>query len=103
MPKTTAQKSELLAAMANPNRMQILEILQQSDMPVGALALKVGLSQSALSQHLARLRQLGLVKTRRDGQTIYYSSSSERVRAILETLRIMFQPGGGHAAQAHLH
>ncbi|MNT69418.1 putative HTH-type transcriptional regulator YgaV [compost metagenome] len=55
-------------------------------MAVGALANKVGLSQSALSQHLSKLRAQNLVSTRRDAQTIYYSSSSDAVMRILGTL-----------------
>jgi DNA-binding transcriptional ArsR family regulator len=77
----------LLSAMANPKRLAILELISRSEMPVGELASRVGLSQSALSQHLAKLRAHNLVSTRRDAQTIYYSSRSESVRAVLETLK----------------
>ncbi|KRB50792.1 ArsR family transcriptional regulator [Rhizobium sp. Root708] len=76
----------LLSAMANPKRLLILCNLVKGEIPVGALATEVGLSQSALSQHLSKLRAQKLVKTRRDAQTIYYSSSSEQVIRILETL-----------------
>lgn len=80
------QAAQLLAAMANPKRLLILCNLVGGEMAVGALATTVDLSQSALSQHLAKLRALKLVKTRRDAQTIYYSLASEEVQAILETL-----------------
>ena len=53
---------------------------------VGELERLVGLSQSALSQHLARLRRDGLVKTRRSAQTIYYSLAGEEAREVLATL-----------------
>ncbi|MBW9115267.1 winged helix-turn-helix transcriptional regulator [Rhizobium cauense] len=76
----------LLSAMANPKRLLILCNLVKGEIPVGALAQEVGLSQSALSQHLSKLRAQKLVKTRRDAQTIYYSSSSEPVLRILEAL-----------------
>ena len=76
----------LLSAMANPKRLLILCNLVKGEIPVGALAQEVGLSQSALSQHLSKLRAQRLVKTRRDAQTIYYSSSSEPVLRILEAL-----------------
>ena len=76
----------LLSAMANPKRLLILCNLVKGEIPVGALAQEVGLSQSALSQHLSKLRAQKLVKTRRDAQTIYYSSSSEPVLKILEAL-----------------
>lgn len=76
----------LLAAMANPKRLMILCSLVEGVVPVGVLATQVGLSQSALSQHLSKLRAQRLVKTRRDAQTIYYSSTSESVKKILSTL-----------------
>jgi DNA-binding transcriptional ArsR family regulator len=76
----------LLSAMANPKRLLILCNLVKGEIPVGALANEVGLSQSALSQHLSKLRAQKLVKTRRDAQTIYYSSNSEQVIKILQTL-----------------
>jgi DNA-binding transcriptional ArsR family regulator len=75
-----------LSAMANPKRLLILDSLVKEEMAVGALANKVGLSQSALSQHLSKLRAQNLVSTRRDAQTIYYSSSSDAVMRILGTL-----------------
>lgn len=76
----------LLSAMANPKRLMILCSLVEGEVPVGVLANQVGLSQSALSQHLAKLRAQKLVKTRRDAQTIYYSSTSESVIKMLEVL-----------------
>ncbi|OJF96859.1 ArsR/SmtB family transcription factor [Pararhizobium antarcticum] len=79
-----------LAAMANPKRLLILTSLVREEMAVGALANQVGLSQSALSQHLSKLRAQNLVTTRRDAQTIYYSSSSDAVLRILETLKDIY-------------
>ncbi|MCW0001632.1 metalloregulator ArsR/SmtB family transcription factor [Pararhizobium sp. YC-54] len=78
--------AEFLSAMANPKRLLILSSLVNQEMAVGALANQVGLSQSALSQHLSKLRAQNLVTTRRDAQTIYYSSSSEAVLKVLKTL-----------------
>ncbi|RVP80161.1 ArsR/SmtB family transcription factor [Sinorhizobium medicae] len=79
-----------LSAMANPKRLLILDSLVKEEMAVGTLANKVGLSQSALSQHLSKLRAQNLVSTRRDAQTIYYSSyyssSSDAVLKILGAL-----------------
>ncbi len=80
----------LLSAMANPKRLMILCCLVQGEVAVGALASQVGLSQSALSQHLSKLRAQKLVKTRRDAQTIYYSSSSESVLKVLEALEEIY-------------
>lgn len=80
----------LLTAMANPKRLMILCSLVEGEVPVGVLATQVGLSQSALSQHLSKLRAQKLVKTRRDAQTIYYSSTSEAVIKILGTLEDIY-------------
>jgi len=62
----------LLGALANPNRLMILCSLTEGEHSVGELNERIPLSQSALSQHLARLREEGLVDTRRESQTIYY-------------------------------
>ena len=80
----------LLSAMANPKRLLILCCLVKGEMAVGALAVQVGLSQSALSQHLSKLRAQKLVNTRRDAQTIYYSCSSPAVLKILATLEDIY-------------
>ncbi len=85
----------LLSAMANPKRLMILCSLVEGEVPVGVLATQVGLSQSALSQHLSKLRAQRLVKTRRDAQTIYYSSTSESVKKILATLEGIYCESAG--------
>lgn len=82
--------SAILTAMANPKRLMILSSLVQGEIAVGVLANQIGLSQSALSQHLSKLRALNLVNTRRDAQTIYYSSSSDEVIKILDALQTIF-------------
>ncbi len=76
----------LLAAMANSKRLMVLCNLIDGERAVGDLAEQVGLRQAALSQHLAKMRALDLVATRRDGQTIYYRLASREVREILQTL-----------------
>jgi len=92
--------SALLTALANANRLRIMDILTDEEISVGALAEKIGLGQSALSQHLALLRGAGLVRTRRDGLSVYYRSTSEPVRKILEMLLDVADtvPRGSHAA-----
>lgn len=80
----------LLSAMANPKRLLILCNLVNGEIPVGVLATQVGLSQSALSQHLSKLRAQKLVKTRRDAQTIYYSSNSAQVMTLLSALETIY-------------
>jgi len=84
------EASVFLAAFSNGKRIQIICELLESELPVGVIAQKVGLSQSALSQHLSRLRGLRLVNTRRDKQTIYYSCSSDQVRRLFGTLDEIF-------------
>lgn len=80
----------MLFAMANPKRLLVLCSLVDQERSVGELAELVGLSDAALSQHLSRMRALNLVKSRRDGQTIYYTLASDDVRAVLETLHRRF-------------
>jgi DNA-binding transcriptional ArsR family regulator len=76
----------LLTVLGNGKRLVIMSHLMEQEMSVGAIAQKVSLSQSALSQHLAKLRGSDLVETRRDRQMIYYSCKSEPVRHLLKTL-----------------
>ena len=78
--------AEILAVLGNGKRIAIIYHLIHEELPVNVLARKVGLSQSALSQHLAKLREKGLVATRRDAQTIYYRLASQEVHGILSTL-----------------
>ena len=78
--------SKLLKNMSHPSRLMVLCYLMDGERPVSALNEAIPLSQSALSQHLAGLRQAGLVDTRRESQTIYYRLESKAVTGILEAL-----------------
>ena len=80
------QATRLLTAMANSKRLLILCNLLEGEMNVGDLEARVGLAQSPLSQHLSKLRAWNFVKTRREGQQVYYSIASDDVRLILTTL-----------------
>lgn len=86
MERAAAAASRLLKALANERRLMILCHLTTSERSVGELERLVGLSQSALSQHLARLREDGLVKTRRAAQTIYYSLDGEAAPRVIAVL-----------------
>lgn len=86
------EAASLLKAMSNPHRLMILCRLGASEASVGELQADSGLSQSALSQHLAVLRQRDLVGTRRDAQTIYYRLSDPAVREVIETLMKIYCP-----------
>ncbi|MHA7856673.1 MAG: ArsR/SmtB family transcription factor [Henriciella sp.] len=84
--------ASLLKAMSNPHRLMVLCRLGASEASVGELQADAGLSQSALSQHLAVLRERALVETRREGQTIYYKLSNPAVRDVIETLMKIYCP-----------
>lgn len=80
------EATRLLEAMANTKRLLILCSLLEREMNVSELEERVMLAQSALSQHLAKLRAWGLVKPRRNGQQVHYSLASDAVREVLATL-----------------
>lgn len=80
------EAARLLKAMANEKRLLILCMLSQGERSVGDLNRDIELSQSALSQHLAVLRADGLVRTRREAQTIYYSVVEGPALAVIQTL-----------------
>lgn len=81
---------DTLKAMANPKRLAILCRLGEGEVSVGDLAAEVDLSQSALSQHLAKLREQQLVSTRREQQTIFYQLDSPEIETIIATLRKLY-------------
>ncbi|WP_234984256.1 ArsR/SmtB family transcription factor [Roseivivax jejudonensis] len=76
----------LLSLMGNSRRLLILCRLAEGEASVGALQAQIGLGQSALSQHLAKLRAAGVVATRRDGQSVFYRIADDDVRAIMASL-----------------
>jgi len=80
------QAADLLKALANDRRLMILCLLSMGERTVGQLEEEVGLRQSALSQHLARLRRDGLVKTRRESQNVHYSLVGDEAVRVIETL-----------------
>ncbi|MDR5874824.1 metalloregulator ArsR/SmtB family transcription factor [Halomonas sp. CUBES01] len=82
--------TNLLKALANEKRLQILCLLAGNELSVTQINQQLALSQSALSQHLAILRRDQLVETRRESQTIYYSLSSDSAKAIITTLAAHF-------------
>lgn len=84
------EASALLSLMANPHRLRILCALLEGERSVSSLETVVDLSQSALSQHLARLRLTGIVRTRREAQSIFYSIADYRAGRILEVLAELF-------------
>ncbi len=81
-----SEAAHLLKSMSHPSRLMVLCHLMKGECPVSALNQAVPLSQSALSQHLANLRQANLVDTRRESQVIYYRLKSRDVLEILKAL-----------------
>lgn len=90
MQKNSAQAADLLKAMSNQHRLLLLCYLGEKEMSVTELNNVIELSQSSLSQHLARLRQDGLVKTRRESQTIFYSIANPSVVKLIAFLHSEF-------------
>jgi ArsR family transcriptional regulator, virulence genes transcriptional regulator len=85
------QVADLLRALSNDRRLLILcTLVETGEATVGALADAVGLSQSALSQHLARMREEGIVAFRRDAQTLWYRIDDPRVESLLATLHRLY-------------
>lgn len=90
MEASAGQAVSLLKALANERRLFILCHLRDRELSVGELNAVLGLSQSALSQHLALLRRDGLVATRKAAQTVYYSLSSDEVKAVIGLLHQLY-------------
>lgn len=86
--ETKADKvAEVLKALGNGRRLMVLcKLIEHGEMTVADLAQDVGLSQSALSQHLAKMRDERLVTFRRESQTLWYRIADPRVEALLGTL-----------------
>jgi DNA-binding transcriptional ArsR family regulator len=90
MERAAEKASGLLRSLGNGTRLMILCHLVQGERSVGALQAVLGIEQSPLSQHLARLRKDGLVATRREAQTIYYRIASDEATRLIETLYGMY-------------
>lgn len=84
------EASKFLKAIANPGRLQILCMLVQEEMNVTALKNVTGIPQPRLSQHLARLRQEGLVTNRRNAKEIRYSIASDDAQEIITLLHRIY-------------
>jgi DNA-binding transcriptional ArsR family regulator len=88
-----AEAAQFLRVLANEHRLLVLcHLLVAGEMTVTDLVARIGLSQSALSQHLARLRDDGLVAYRRESQTLHYRVSDARAERVLAVLKDIFCP-----------
>jgi DNA-binding transcriptional ArsR family regulator len=84
--------ASLLKAMANQHRLMIMCTLLDKEMCVSELNAQVPLSQSALSQHLANLREQGLVSTRKEGQTVFYRVNGSEAGKLITVLHSIYCP-----------
>ncbi|MBQ4771797.1 metalloregulator ArsR/SmtB family transcription factor [Pectobacterium versatile] len=88
-----AKAAAMLRAIGNENRLLVFCLLiEHGEMSVGALLEHIPLSQSALSQHLAKMREEGLISYRRESQTLYYRIENQDVEKIVATLKGIFCP-----------
>jgi ArsR family transcriptional regulator len=80
-------KAALFRVLGHPARVRILELLRDGERSVGALKAELGLDSGGTSQHLAALRHIGLVLSRREGTSVYYRVADRRVFRLLEAAR----------------
>ena len=98
MERTAGEVSSYMKLLSSPSRLMILCQLVEGERSVGELCALVGMKPPAVSQHLARLRQEGLLATRRDAQTIYYSIVDPNISSIMMFLYETFcSPGAAPA------
>ncbi len=91
--RKASQAASLLKLLANENRLLILcRLVKARELSVNDLADAVGLSQSALSQHLAKMREEGLLATRREAQTVYYRIDNADAARLLSLLKNIYCP-----------
>lgn len=82
-------KANLFRVLGHPARVRILELLREQERSVSALQAELGLDSGGTSQHLAALRRIGLVESRREGTSVYYRVDDARVFDLLETGRAL--------------
>lgn len=101
--ENAAEAARLLRLLANERRLLLLcHLAGAGEMTVSALAATVGLSQPALSQHLAKLREDGLVATRKASQAVFYRLADPKAARLLEVLRDLFCPPETSPIEQHV-
>jgi DNA-binding transcriptional ArsR family regulator len=90
MQQNASEAVTLLKGLANESRLMIMCVLTEGELSVGQLNQRINLSQSALSQHLAVLREQGLVNTRRESQTIYYRLADSPAMSVIGLLHEVY-------------
>ena len=99
MQRHAGDATQLLKALANEKRLQILCLLMDGERSVGELNHLLDLGQSALSQHLAVFREEGIVSTRREAQTIFYRLADGPARELMGTLHAIYCGGAGRTSR----
>lgn len=93
MQQGAQEAAAFLRLLSNENRLIILCLLiQHKELSAGAIHQQLSLSQPALSQHLSKMREEGLITFRRDAQTLYYSIDNPHVKKLVATLKTIFCP-----------
>ncbi len=92
MEEAAGRASQMMKTLGHPGRLMILCNLAEGERSVGDLAEELEMSQSSLSQHFARMRGEGLVKARRQSQTVYYCLANGEVKQVIESLYQIFCP-----------
>ena len=77
--QTSTHLADLFSALSDPTRLRIISVLLESEMSVGDLAAHLGMSESAVSHQLRGLRQLRLVRSRKDGRQVFYALDDDHV------------------------
>ena len=86
MQQSAKSATDLLKLLGHPDRLMVLCQLKTGEQSVGELSKNLGIKQSPLSQHLARMRHEGVVESRREAQTVYYSISGDKVTKVVGIL-----------------
>jgi DNA-binding transcriptional ArsR family regulator len=100
MQENASRASDLMKLLGHPHRLMILCELNQGECSVGELSEKIGIAQSPLSQHLARMRHEGVVTSRREAQTVYYSLAGKEVSAVISLLYELYCHPSNRGAKA---
>jgi DNA-binding transcriptional ArsR family regulator len=77
--QTSAHLADLFSALSDPTRLRIISVLLEDEMNVGDIASQLGMSESAVSHQLRGLRQMRLVRSRKDGRQVYYALDDDHV------------------------
>ncbi|MFN8734669.1 MAG: ArsR/SmtB family transcription factor [Hyphomonadaceae bacterium] len=91
MAARAGEVAKLLKAIGNERRLLVLcQLVGMGEASAGTLGTKIGLSQSAMSQHLAVMREEGLLSTRREGTTIFYAIAEPKLTELMDTLHRLY-------------